>query len=200
MLNNGANFFRLEVDFKSSSWYNRGAPFCRWFSHSNFHATSFDLRICRLALLRDCVVQDLGLTGLLAYPPSASSFPLMPSCPGIHWTVIVFPSFASHVFASSRNLINVAWLRSVWNFSCFFATLELSRHMWIAGATCAIGESEAIPKPRAIAYASASYTSCVVPRASPSFAKPTSYPSGTTGIACFVVFLCTQKCLMGPLF
>lgn len=87
------------------------------------------LLICEsVALLRDCVVQVWVLTGLLAYPRasvSAISFPLMPSCPVMH---CVFPSFASHVFASSRNLINVAWLDPFGIFPAFCATLRLSRH------------------------------------------------------------------------
>ncbi len=146
----GANFFRLEVGFKPSSRYNSGAPVCRWFSHSHCHATSFDLRICRFALLRDCAMQDRGLTALLAYfraSESAISFPFIPSCPGTHWTVNICPSFASHNFASSRNLMNVAWLDPFGIFPALFATLKLSTHMQIAGACRAIGDSKAISKP-----------------------------------------------------
>ena len=115
-------------------------------------------------------MQDRGLTALLAYyraSESAISFSFMPSCPGTHWTVNVFPSFASHNFASSRNLMNVAWPDPFGIFPALFATLKLSRHMQIAGACRAIGDSKAISKPRVMANASASYTSCVVPRALP---------------------------------
>ena len=64
----GTNFFRLEVGFKPSSRYNSGAPVCRWFSYSHCHATSFDLRICGFALLRDCTMQDQGLNSLTCIP------------------------------------------------------------------------------------------------------------------------------------
>ena len=63
--------------------------------------------------------------------------------------------------------MNAAWLDLFGIFPAFFATLKLSRHMQIAGACCAIGDSKAISKPRVIANASASYTSWVVPRAAP---------------------------------
>ncbi len=81
MLNREANFLCLEVGFNPNSKYSSSAPFCRWFSHSGYHSASFDLRICCLALLKDCVLQDWGLTGALVCTRasvSAISFPLIP--------------------------------------------------------------------------------------------------------------------------
>ena len=85
-------------------------------------------------------MRDGGLTGILACNHasiSATSFPLMPSCLGIHWTTIAFPSFARHIFASAWDLMRVDWLD------------RLSRYMWIAGAgasqsSCAV--PRAVPR------------------------------------------------------